>query len=186
MACCAVKLLYEFMNSLCLTQLAMLCSCCMSWGAARCGRVASSSCRWQRVASSKVCIWLVSLLDAATRRQAANLAFRCPSVAAYLTPAAEQACLCLCWVSASPTRTHAGDLEDVGPAAQEFIRRALPLLNVPWHVKEALEAAGIPGLKEVTPTVVRSVLDLCRSLKRPSFRPCWWPLPAFCSGSILG
>lgn len=62
-----------------------------------------------------------------------------------------------------------GDLEDVGPAAQEFIRRALPLLNVPWHVKEALEAAGIPGLKEVTPTVVRPMLK--KLLRSGSSRP---------------
>ena len=66
----------------------------------------------------------------------------------------------------------------MGPAAQEFIRRALPLLNVPWPVKEALEAAGIPGLKEVTPTVVRSVLDLCESLRRLSWQ-------ALLVGSVL-
>lgn len=76
MACCAVKLLYEFMNSLCLTQLAMLCSCCMSWGAARCGRVACSSCRWQRVASSKVCIWLVSLLRCSNSTPGCELGFQ--------------------------------------------------------------------------------------------------------------
>ena len=59
MACCAVKLLPEFKNSLCLTQLAMLCSCFMKWGAARYGKVANSSCPCQRVAFSKVCTWLV-------------------------------------------------------------------------------------------------------------------------------
>ena len=48
-----------------------------------------------------------------------------------------------------------GDLSSFGPAAAAYIRRSLPLFSVPWRVKQALEAADIPGCQQLTPSVLR-------------------------------
>ena len=48
------------------------------------------------------------------------------------------------------------DLAQIGAAAMAFIQRRLPLFNVPWRVQLALDAAGVPGCKTVTPESIRS------------------------------
>lgn len=48
-----------------------------------------------------------------------------------------------------------GDLSACGPEGAAFVRGQLPLLNVPWRVKAALEAAGVTECKELTPPVLR-------------------------------
>lgn len=48
------------------------------------------------------------------------------------------------------------DVASLGDAALAFIQRRLPLFNVPWRVKAALDAAGVAGCKTVTPDSIRS------------------------------
>ena len=50
------------------------------------------------------------------------------------------------------------DVSELGAAALDFIQRKLPLFNVPWHVKSALEAAGVQECNTVTPKAVRWAL----------------------------
>ena len=44
----------------------------------------------------------------------------------------------------------------LGPAALDLIQTTMPVFNAPWHVKEALEAAGVPQLTSTTPSRLRS------------------------------
>ena len=53
-----------------------------------------------------------------------------------------------CFLQAAP--------EQLGSAALDIIQSTMPVFNAPWHVKEALEAAGVPQLTSTTPGRVRS------------------------------
>jgi hypothetical protein len=55
-----------------------------------------------------------------------------------------------------------------GPAATAFIQRHVPLFKVPWRVKLQLDAAGIAGIREVTPAVTRRLLKTL--LERAGFQ----------------
>ena len=44
----------------------------------------------------------------------------------------------------------------LGAAALDLIQTTMPVFNAPWHVKEALEAAGVPQLTSTTPSRLRS------------------------------
>eukprot|EP00879_Flechtneria_rotunda_P005855 GHRR01006161.1.p1 GENE.GHRR01006161.1~~GHRR01006161.1.p1 ORF type:complete len:2934 (+),score=1214.27 GHRR01006161.1:179-8980(+) len=46
----------------------------------------------------------------------------------------------------------------LGPEAREFITQYLPLFKVPWAVVAQLEAAGVTGLRIVSPSVLRPLL----------------------------
>jgi hypothetical protein len=46
----------------------------------------------------------------------------------------------------------------LGAEAREFITQHLPLFNVPWRIVAELEAAAIPGLRIVSPQVLRPLL----------------------------
>jgi hypothetical protein len=52
------------------------------------------------------------------------------------------------------------DLKELGPAGLNFIQSALPLFNVPWSTKIALESAGVQSCSTVTPKSTRSARDL--------------------------
>ncbi|KXZ55127.1 hypothetical protein GPECTOR_3g279 [Gonium pectorale] len=54
--------------------------------------------------------------------------------------------------------------QGLGTAAMGFMARQLPLFDVPWVTKEHLEAAGVHGLRVVSPAVVRPML---KGLARP-------------------
>jgi sacsin len=45
-----------------------------------------------------------------------------------------------------------------GAAALGFIEREVPLFDVPWSVKQSLEAAGVQGLRVVGPAVMREIV----------------------------
>jgi hypothetical protein len=47
---------------------------------------------------------------------------------------------------------------DLGPAGRAFIEQHLPLLDVPWGIKLQLDAAGVSGLRVVTPAALRPLL----------------------------
>lgn len=66
----------------------------------------------------------------------------------------------------------------LGPSLQQYIRAATPIFNVPWGAKTALEAADISGLKELTPSLLRSRFDLPLRLKErfPGSRLCRSPV----------
>lgn len=53
-----------------------------------------------------------------------------------------------CFLQAAP--------EQLGSAALDIIQSTMPVFDAPWHVKEALEAAGVPQLTSTTPGRVRS------------------------------
>ncbi|KAF5825975.1 hypothetical protein DUNSADRAFT_5607, partial [Dunaliella salina] len=57
----------------------------------------------------------------------------------------------------------------IGPAALDFMCRHLPLFDVPWSVKVGLEAAGVGGLRIVSPAVLRPML---RSLMSAASHVC--------------
>ena len=52
-----------------------------------------------------------------------------------------------CFLQAAP--------KQLGSAALDIIQSTMPVFNAPWHVKEALEAAGVPQLTSTTPGRVR-------------------------------
>jgi len=43
----------------------------------------------------------------------------------------------------------------LGAAALDLIQTTMPVFDAPWHVMEALEAAGVPQLTSTTPGRVR-------------------------------
>ena len=47
---------------------------------------------------------------------------------------------------------------DIGAAGLDFVKRHLPLLAVPWPAKLQLEAAGVTGLRVVSPASLRPLL----------------------------
>ena len=53
-----------------------------------------------------------------------------------------------CFLQAAP--------EQLGSAALDIIQSTMPVFDAPWHVKEALEAAGVPQLTSTAPSRVRS------------------------------
>lgn len=53
---------------------------------------------------------------------------------------------------------HVGVTAGLGPEARHFITQHLPLFRVPWLVVAQLEAAHIPGLRLVSPLVLRPLL----------------------------
>lgn len=48
-----------------------------------------------------------------------------------------------------------GDLAKFGAQGAEFVRQQLPLFNVPWRVRVALQHAGVDSCRELTPAVLR-------------------------------
>jgi hypothetical protein len=113
------------------------------------------------------------------------------AVASGLAPLAEQ----LAAAGAAPQREAASSAEraapappvaDLGPEARAFVEQHLPLLDVPWGIKLQLEAAGVSGLRVVTPAALRPLL---RRLGQPFFERmsvrAAVELLEFCCGDLL-
>ena len=47
------------------------------------------------------------------------------------------------------------EYELLGDRLHQFIRQFAPMLEVPWQAKAALEAAGVTGLRELSPLLLR-------------------------------
>eukprot|EP00198_Chlamydomonas_reinhardtii_P000860 XP_001690195.1 predicted protein [Chlamydomonas reinhardtii] len=60
--------------------------------------------------------------------------------------------------SAATAASVPNPLAGLGPAAMGFMARQLPLFDVPWAIKQHLEAADVHGLRAVSPAVVRPLL----------------------------
>lgn len=47
------------------------------------------------------------------------------------------------------------DVSELGAAALHFIQSKMPLFNIPWRVKTALELSGVQDCNTVTPKALR-------------------------------